>query len=826
MSKVGPSKYRKVEGQISSFLLSQLAPIFPRSFLFFSILHLHLFESLRSFFSTSVCLNTVATPVTLPHFNEIYGNIDFSHHRYSPSTALTPGSAHFQGSISFHQQAYQNASRQHLLSPDKEQQLPLPCQPFLPTPDRLQSLYKIRTQDEQNFQGQLNTIQSQTEGGESSKKPNTDSDYGAPQMARPFQLQDFQYPSAHPSTSRFEASGMIHIPPLHPDQIRAYYGYPAGNTGNPGLGIASSERPLSSSSQINHERPPGNPPLNNDGAPSASTSAFPDLPNAGEYDYSQQQVHLPIFHQQNEPPLNIFRPPHFPPETYNGNRRRQSVLQSWNYGAGSTLAKSPSFTSPYGQAQIHIPPRPTATPSVIPTRVYNPYTATSPGGPPETHDAQRMVDQIDLPTLYHALRYWKSIQRDPHQNLDSRHLAAMNCETLENRIKVVETTKRESSIFSQDQNYGALDTRSNYAGPSNQERSTVFYPTFPTTGRIRTQSSSIVNSPAKDSTSPLVKRSASYTSLPGTSQALTHSQNLRTEGKDPNMNIEPSISPRLSLAEMSTRSKKQGLPVKVELPTSMSRSVSPVATKAPPRKRVSKPSNPAKRVSATLSPAITSENGEPCGSTSRLDLVSIGAETPDPSTMTESSTSAADSPQGSVSGAGGQKKTTRGTSAGKRKNGSPGPIPSDGDGIYKVGDLIFDNDWKRDKDHHVPMKTYIGPITPSNITYTWTESECVAERRLVHVTSTIDIDEKLVHVQFATLDVANYTAEVDTAPYSQGSVVSLIFAEIFPRIPGQNQKPEEIYWISYWDVLKVCEVAIDLVNRTLHFKRTQDFKAR
>lgn len=638
------------------------------------------------------------------------------------------------------------------------------------------------------------------------------------------------FPPAYPTPARPASASMVHIPPL-PRQSRsvAYYGYPVGSYANQGLGISNYETQ-------------GSQPRNYLGLYPSSASAelyHPNFVEEGINHLYRQQAPL-IVHPDNpqEPSSsyasNVFRPAHFPPETYNASRRRQSVVQNWNYGAGSTLAKSPSFISPQGQYQVGVGVGASAhphssTPSMLPARVYNPYSASTPGGPSQTHDAQRLVDQIDLPTLKHALNHWKAVIANPDVDAPTKNLAFLNCETLVNRIKFV--TEAISDYASRNPTIGNAksDQKASLISPKQRSTSTSI-PTFPNR-RVQTPKSSNLGSPVQAFPSSLPQRSTSANNVPGGSASSSSRilPKVELSRKDPSdakaikKHEQDHTSPKLSLVDMAKRAASSGSPATAQASISTAEGTPAKAkkptTKAKPRK--SKPT--ANKLAFPQSPATTSDHGEPSTSNIRLASVSTEAATPDLSAHTEDSTSAAaSSPRDLIVVP--YKKTARGTSAGKKKNDSPAPIPLEAGGVYKLGDLIFENDWKRDDDHHVPLKVVFGPTKPNDITYTWSEFECLRERRLVNVTSAINIDDRLVTVQLATLDPSNYTAALDAPPYSQGAVVSLMFAEIFPKAEKQEAGP--IYWISYWDVLKVCEVLIDLEHRTLHFKRSQDYKSR
>lgn len=746
-----------------------------------------------------------------------------------------------------------------------QQQLPLPHQPFLPTPDRMDAIraqqlrYQQKQDDEYTARHQLYQQSAESQYSQA-YQAFLEGQCLSPAVveqrsADPYIMDEVQ-PTRRNDIPRPYVVGYPQDSFRRPCIVPDYYPHPyesvasssAGHTY--GLGITNMARPLSQPQQsYGHEQTQpalGRPPSASVPQPSAPNFGAPDC--LAFYENQQHKMHVQRQQQQQQQQLqassssaseavNAFRHAHFPPETYataNNPQQRQSATHIQNQGAGATLAKAPSFTSP----PIHHregPPRLPFTPSMIPSKLHNPYAAFSPGGRPQISAAQQIVDRIDLPTLHHALRYWKSVLSDPKTHPDLKTTSAMNCHVLEKRIRVVTTAMQEQ----QARIFGG-PTPANGSGVTPSASVAIDSPSRPMTApprpeysaaRARTHSSDdIINTTPMPAVPSLLMRRTASSSVSSTTSPVrrqvttpkptaTPAGTIATPAEADSHGDNPKISHRLTLSDMASK-------------VSSSRSKSPVATRksaatsaaaTAPTKRSRKPGSANTKADKGKKPANASGLNTAGGSSAMpiSTFTSVAGPT-DIAVPVESAIAAAASPQEPVAGTN-NKQVAKATSSGKKKSESPVPAAATDAAAHKPGDLIFESEWPKDDSHSSPLKVVLGPQLLSDVTYTWSQQECAKERRLMHVTATMNLQERSIVFKVEPLAPQDYSVGLDRAPYVQGAVVSCIFAEIFSKEPGEEPP---IYWISYWDVLKVCEVSLDLPHRTLHFRRGQDLKGR
>ncbi|KAK9897222.1 hypothetical protein P389DRAFT_178921 [Cystobasidium minutum MCA 4210] len=813
-----------------------------------------------------------ATQVTLPRFNEIYGNLDFSlpqgatpgraSIRETPSRTLHSASSLYSQeshrkingdppvAVSPTTLALASQDRHHDDTQQQNYQLPLPHQPFAPTPDRLQAQRAQRIQEE----GYACNLEVHHDNPSHPARQDSRSFLDGQDLAqagrtifsRGNEPVNTEWPAYDNSALNPALSSSIHFrpPSRRPSFAAGYYShYPfeASSSGSQvyGLGITGLDRPQYASRE--HGYAGNHPQSDTNQAPTPSNTRSSSF-NLGTPDFDAlyaNQQHKMLLHQphQTYPPMgeapNVFRPAYFPPETYaaqSSQQQRQSITHNYGYntGAGTTLARAPSFNSPYGQHR-GMPSQPAATPSTtIPASFYDPYSASAPGNSAPMSAAQRMVESIDLPTLHQLLRHWASVVSNPKTPADQRATASMNCQVVEKRIRTVTMAMQEQAARA----YGGAPPLPPSTGlppsavmPAQSPVRPINAPTRPglPLARMRSQGSDDLGSPAQALPSPLVKRTPSSSRSRGNSPTSNKTATPGPQNYSPSTASKvkfeeekdgPKISPRLTLNDMAAKAGASRLasksPVSSRKPSASS---SVTARKVP---------NPGFSGADGVKDDDSTSLPIPASIAVRSDTpASAGTEAVQAVASTEGSNSTANSPN-VLPGEPATRKF-KAASTGKKKSESPAPLAISDEGIYKRGDLIFENDWPKDDLHQAAITVIVGPPSLDSVTYSWSELECVRERRLMHMTAGFNAAEKIVQVKAEGLDSSAYTSGLDTSPYVQGAVVSCVFAEIFTKIPGEEVP---IYWITYWDALKVCELSLDLGHRTIHYRRGKDLQSR
>lgn len=162
--------------------------------------------------------------------------------------------------------------------------------------------------------------------------------------------------------------------------------------------------------------------------------------------------------------------------------------------------------------------------------------------------------------------------------------------------------------------------------------------------------------------------------------------------------------------------------------------------------------------------------------------------------------------------------------AGSRKRGIISQIvPRDVPGSYKIGDFITQSDYIKDEQHQTALSIRYSPKALADLTYSWSAAACQHQRRLVKVSASVNVADSVLTIQLTDTEIGDYMSEQDQRPFKLGGVISLIFAE---HICPESKPPSAVYWVTYWDVIKACEAALDLGNRSLHMNHCVDVRPR
>lgn len=720
----------------------------------------------------------------------------FTRPEYGLSTYTDPRDG--QQPFSSPQYPYNSSS-----GPDTHQ-LPLPNQPFLPTPDRL-VLAQARYQQGEDLPP-LRTVPSQQAQQES------------PQFAKAFHsshtsnlLSSNEEATAHEGLGQpLSASIEATFRKPTPAPARQAFPAPGSSAPNHGLGIIYMDRRQPSVQRYDYTyEPPRNCHLS---AQTPNKPRFAPAPPdpATLYAMHQQGVLQGAQEQNVAEESKVFRYAHFPPETYNVTGR-PSATNGFDSGAGATLARAPSFNSPHGRPIAGLPQSVTISQNQLPRYVFDDNPILTPDGPVYLPNAHRIIEQIDLPTLQNGLRHWESVLSNPSSSPQTKNEAAISCQILENRIRIV-TSATQDRVSSEERRFIPPGTKSatqnaqryeRRASPQGQSRTPQ--PILPA-ARARTHSSENVISPSQALPTSVVKCSILSEELTSISPA---------QGKFiavPSPPAHPMASS--PVAEITSAGKNDSVPASSH--ATAQTAVPPIAD----QKKSSHPGKPAAKKARKSASAAS--KGKRSGGDSAKENAPQDASLLQPPLPADGPDSPAASPKTEEAGtANSAAVVSPGTT---KKPASKAlistPILSEGGNEPRSGDLIWAADWNQQD--HLALKLAVGPPSPEDVTYSWSDIECKQERRLMHITASIS--SNWVNVKIAPLQPRDYTSASDKSPDPQGSVVSCIFAEIVQKAHSQDKVP--IYWISYWDVIKICEVCLDLTHRTFRLKRGHDPKPR